>query len=90
MIKEDIQALAKEQKIECGWDSHDPKCKEIEETYDKEHPHAEDLKRKGFAVGTEIPMDLVSSDAFLDAVSERMAEVSPWNAFLADALGLAH
>jgi membrane dipeptidase len=37
---EDIKALAAKENLECGWDSHDPRCKELEEAYDKDHPRA--------------------------------------------------
>ena len=62
--------------------------KRIPRGYDKEHPLAEDLKRKDFIVHTMIPEEVTMADDFLDTFAGYCAAAMPLTAFLCSAVGV--
>lgn len=53
-----------------------------------DHPLIDEIKRKSYIVITEITPDLIESPELCDAITERVAEVRAYPAFVCRALGL--
>jgi uncharacterized protein (DUF2461 family) len=53
-----------------------------------DHPFIEDIKRKDFALMTELSDRSVTSDSFMDDLVDAFKQTSPFLAFLTKAVGL--
>ena len=62
--------------------------KRIPRGYDKDHPLAEDLKRKDYIVSTKIDEETVLSDRLMDRFIELCEGAAPLMRFLCDATGV--
>lgn len=58
--------------------------------YDKEHPLAEDLKRKDFIVTTELDEEMVLGDGLMDRFVELCEGAAPLQRFLCEAIGVEY
>jgi uncharacterized protein (TIGR02453 family) len=56
--------------------------KRVPSPYPQDHPRAELLKRKGLAMGREVPDDLLYSAALVDFCAETLARVGPLSRWL--------
>jgi uncharacterized protein (TIGR02453 family) len=64
--------------------------KRVPPGYDPSHPHAEDLKRKDFAVSTSIADDDLVGDGAIDAVAAALKNAAPLVKFVSRALGIPY
>ncbi len=62
--------------------------KRIPRGYDKEHPLAEDLKRKDFIVSCEVAEEVVMSDGLMEHFTELCRGAAPLQRFLCEAIGV--
>ena len=58
--------------------------------YAKDHPLIEDIKRKSFAITSQLTQRDATSSGFLDEWQERAAQARPYMAFLCSALGVEY
>jgi uncharacterized protein (TIGR02453 family) len=72
--------------LELGGDT----LKRVPSGYDKEHPHADDLKRKDFFASVKLSEDAATAPGFLDHYTRVCACVAPLMRFLCDALDVAY
>jgi uncharacterized protein (TIGR02453 family) len=72
--------------LELGGDS----LKRVPTGFDKEHPHAEDLKRKDYFAWARFDEDAVTGPGFLDRYTRVCESVTPLMRFLCDALKLPY
>ncbi|MCO4772036.1 MAG: DUF2461 domain-containing protein [Deltaproteobacteria bacterium] len=79
-VKSDIAAAG----LEFAGDS----LKRIPRGYDKEHPLAEDLKRKDFIVTTELAEDVVLGDDLVNHLATLCKGAAPLHRFLCEAIGV--
>lgn len=56
--------------------------------YDAEHPLIDDLKRKDFIAGTKITQKMVTSDHFMEDVTDIFKRATPFMKFLCGAVGV--
>ena len=64
--------------------------KRVPSGFDKEHPLAEDLKRKDFFVWVKLSEEAALAPGFLDRYTRVCASASPFMRFLCDALSVAY
>jgi uncharacterized protein (TIGR02453 family) len=72
--------------LELGGD----KLKRVPTGFDKEHPHAEDLKRKDYFAWVTLSEEAATAPRFLDRYTRVCASAAPLMRFLCDALALAY
>jgi uncharacterized protein (DUF2461 family) len=58
--------------------------------FDKEHPHAEDLKRKDYFARVNLGEEAATAPEFLDRYTHVCESAAPLMRFLCDALALAY
>jgi len=56
--------------------------------FDAEHPLIEDLKRKDFIASTKISQKMVTSDHFMEDITDTFKRASPFMRFLCEAVGV--
>ena len=64
--------------------------KRVPRGYDKEHVHADDLKRKAFALGRDLPRDQVLDDEFPQTLAGYYAMMEPWVRFVCEGVGVEY
>ena len=72
--------------LELGGDT----LKRVPSGFDKEHPHAEDLKRKDYFAGVNLGEEAATAPEFLDRYTHVCESAAPLMRFLCDALALAY
>jgi len=73
---------------EGAWEQKGDALKRIPRGFDKEHPAAEELKRKSFIAVRDLDPELTESPDLCDAIARHVAEIRPYPAFICAALGL--
>jgi uncharacterized protein (TIGR02453 family) len=68
----------------------DNDLKRVPRGYDKTHVHAEDLKRKSYALSRAIPREQVLDDDFPRTLAGYYAMMEPWVRFVCEGVGVAY
>lgn len=84
----DVWRAMKESLAAAGLTLGGDSLKRIPRGYDKDHPLAEDLKRKDYIVSTKIDEETILSDRLMDRFIELCEGASPLMRFLCDATGV--
>ncbi len=70
------------------WEQHGAALKRIPRGFDKDHPLAEELKRKSFIAVRPLDPALLESPALCDTIAEHITLMRPYMAFLCGAIGV--
>lgn len=66
----------------------DKDLKRVPRGFDRDHVHADDLRRKSLAIHSPFPDEAVCAEDFADQLAARFAQAAPLVAFTCEALGL--
>ena len=89
-IVRDPQACTRATRLGDGLELGGEKLKRVPSGFDKEHPHAEDLKRKDYFAWVTLSQDAATAPGFLDHYTRLCESAAPLMRFLCGALAVAY
>jgi uncharacterized protein (TIGR02453 family) len=89
-IVRDPEGWSRAKRLDGGLELRGDALKRVPSGFDKEHPHAEDLKRKDFFAWGRLSEEEVTAPGFLDRYTELCRSAAPLMRFLCRALDVAY